>query len=140
MGSYNWKHPEKKVSIIKKLREKFDELALSMMLEQAKGEVDTSLQAIGAKLQFKQMSLWKKHKVPLDQIYYDLQANRILPTLLTGRAKNVWNNFFTNFNPRRPMTLSDQLLHAFDDASLSKLLIASKWSGETAAQTTDLQL
>lgn len=139
VDKYNLKHPAKKVSILTKLQRQFSLLKLSMMLDQAKREENTSIQAIGTRLQNEQMSFWIDHDFPPDRLYKILQANRVQPILLTGRAYDIWSTYFTKFNRDKALPLIDQLCQTFDDQSLSLLLLASKQSEETAAQASGLQ-
>lgn len=137
--SYNAEHPDEEVWIIEKLREKYKDSELTMMPEQAKEDEDTLIKDIGTTLQREQMSIWKDERVDPRIIYISLQFGQTPPGLLTGRAYNIWNIYFTKNYPGRSLPIFDQLLSMFGNGGLSSLLFVAKRFEETEVQATKLQ-
>lgn len=137
---YNLEHPEKQVSIFGKMWNHYGDYRLAMILEQATRETATSLLAIGSPLQIEHMSYWRDGKVSARQLDDFLQPDWINSSLLTGRAYDCWNVYFSTFVPDESTKPYNQLHHTFGDARLSSPLISVRRSQKTATLAEFFQL
>lgn len=89
------------------------------MLEEFKKEEDTFVQTIGTTLQREQLEQWKEGDISPHDFYGKLQSNQDNPTLLTGKAYDIWNLYYRMYNPGKSIPEIYQLHNTFGDVGIA---------------------